>query len=117
MLGGKTDGHGKIDTSQQSAPGRKYLDAETRSHEEPSSSIHHHSAGLGIDNGLLIEFSLKTLHLPEAKHRLWRSAALLLAALLRVVFLFSLSRLSFLENRYPTVSGFPTGGSARLPIA
>ena len=65
------------------------------------------SAGLGIDNGLLIEFSLKTLHLPEAKHRLWRSAALLLAALLRVVFLFSLSRLSFLENPLPNSLWIP----------
>ena len=30
------------------------------------------SAGLGIDNGLLIEFSLKGLHLAPKKHLLWR---------------------------------------------
>ena len=47
------------------------------------------SAGLGIDNGLLIEFSLKGLNLDEKKHMLWRSVALVAAALLRVVFLFS----------------------------
>lgn len=59
------------------------------------------SAGLGIDNGLLIEFSLKTLRLERRQHMIWRSVALLLAALLRVVFLFSLSRLSFLERPLP----------------
>ena len=59
------------------------------------------SAGLGIDNGLLIEFSLKTLRLPPPQHRLWRSVTLLLAALLRVVFLFGLSRLSFLQDPLP----------------
>ena len=37
------------------------------------------SAGLGIDNGLLIEFSLKSLNLPEKKHLVWRSVALVLA--------------------------------------
>lgn len=53
------------------------------------------SAGLGIDNGLLIEFSLKGLNLDEKKHLLWRSVALVMAALLRIGFLFSLSQLSF----------------------
>lgn len=58
-------------------------------------------AGLGIDNGLLIEFSLKTLNLPEKAHLMWRSVALILAAVLRVVFLFCLSSLSFLDQPLP----------------
>lgn len=62
------------------------------------------SAGLGIDNGLLIEFSMKTLQLPPKQHLFWRSVALLLAALLRVVFLFSLSRLAFLNQPLPESS-------------
>lgn len=59
------------------------------------------SAGLGIDNGLLIEFSLKSLNLEQRTHLFCRSIVLFLAALLRVVFLFSLSRLAFLENPLP----------------
>lgn len=65
------------------------------------------SAGLGIDNGLLIEFSLKTLKLEQKRHLLWRSAALVLAALLRVAFLFSLSRLKFLEDPLPKSNWLP----------
>lgn len=65
------------------------------------------SAGLGIDNGLLIEFSLKSLNLPEKKHLIWRSVALVLAALLRIGFLFSLSLLSFLENPLPESNWLP----------
>lgn len=65
------------------------------------------SAGLGIDNGLLIEFSLKSLNLPERKHLVWRSVALVLAALLRIGFLFSLSLLSFLENPLPESKWLP----------
>lgn len=65
------------------------------------------SAGLGIDNGLLIEFSLKSLKLDPARHKLWRSVALFLAALLRVVFLFCLSKLSFLANPLPESNWFP----------
>jgi predicted tellurium resistance membrane protein TerC len=65
------------------------------------------SAGLGIDNGLLIEFSLKSLNLPEKKHLVWRSVALVLAALLRIGFLFSLSLLSFLENPLPESNWLP----------
>lgn len=65
------------------------------------------SAGLGIDNGLLIEFSLKSLNLPEKKHLIWRSVALVLAALLRIGFLFSLSLLSFLENPLPESNLLP----------
>lgn len=59
------------------------------------------SAGLGIDNGLLIEFSLKNLQLEPKAHLLWRSIVLFLAALLRVGFLFSLSKLAFLEHSLP----------------
>lgn len=59
------------------------------------------SAGLGIDNGLLIEFSIKSLRLDKKTHFIWRSSALILAALLRVVFLFSLSSLTFLEKPLP----------------
>jgi predicted tellurium resistance membrane protein TerC len=65
------------------------------------------SAGLGIDNGLLIEFSLKSLHLEPKKHLRWRSIALVGAALLRIVFLFSLSRLTFLEHSLPDSRWFP----------
>ena len=65
------------------------------------------SAGLGIDNGLLIEFSLKGLNLDEKKHMMWRSVALVMAALLRIGFLFSLSQLSFLENPMPRSNWFP----------
>ena len=65
------------------------------------------SAGLGIDNGLLIEFSLKGLNLDEKKHLMWRSVALVMAALLRIGFLFSLSQLSFLENPLPRSNWFP----------
>lgn len=59
------------------------------------------SAGLGIDNGLLIEFSLKGLNLPPKQHLMWRSVALVAAALLRIGFLFSLSRLEWLEHAIP----------------
>jgi predicted tellurium resistance membrane protein TerC len=59
------------------------------------------SAGLGIDNGLLIEFSLKSLNLEPKKHLVARSIVLFLAALLRVGFLFCLSQLAFLENPLP----------------
>ena len=59
------------------------------------------SAGLGIDNGLLIEFSLKGLNLPPRRHLIWRSVALVAAALLRIAFLFSLSRLAFLSEPLP----------------
>ena len=65
------------------------------------------SAGLGIDNGLLIEFSLKNLNLERRRHLIWRSAALILAALLRIVFLFSLSRLAFLNNKLPDSGWLP----------
>lgn len=65
------------------------------------------SAGLGIDNGLLIEFSLKGLNLPERKHLIWRSVALVMAALLRIIFLFSLSQLSFLANPLPESNWLP----------
>lgn len=65
------------------------------------------SAGLGIDNGLLIEFSLKSLDLDHRRHLIWRSVALLLAALLRIVFLFSLSRLTFLSRPLPDHAWFP----------
>jgi predicted tellurium resistance membrane protein TerC len=65
------------------------------------------SAGLGIDNGLLIEFSLKGLDLDRRRHLIWRSTALVLAALLRIVFLFSLSRLSFLSRPLPDYAWLP----------
>ncbi|MDP6442816.1 MAG: hypothetical protein QGG36_22315 [Pirellulaceae bacterium] len=65
------------------------------------------SAGLGIDNGLLVEFSLKGLGLPQRLHMIWRSVALVMAALLRVVFLFSLSKLTFLEKPLPDYDWLP----------
>ncbi len=58
-------------------------------------------AGLGIDNGLLVELSLRSLKLEEKKHLLWRSIALALAAGLRVFMLFILSSLEFLKNPLP----------------
>ena len=57
------------------------------------------SAGLGIDNGLLIEFSLKGLKLEPRRHLVWRSVALVFAALLRIGLLFSLSSLDFLKDK------------------
>lgn len=73
----------------------------------PFASLVFLSAGLGIDNGLLIEFSLKSLNLEPKKHLMWRSIALVIAALLRIGFLFSLSRLDFLENKLPASRWFP----------
>ncbi len=73
------------------------------------------SAGLGIDNGLLIEFSLKSLRLPRKQHLLWRSVALVLAALLRVVFLFSLSRLTFLSRPLPDYAWLPNRWFSKHP--
>ncbi len=65
------------------------------------------SAGLGIDNALLIEFSLKSLKLEKRRHMLWRSVALVLAAVLRIVFLFCLSQLAFLERPLPESGWLP----------
>ena len=73
------------------------------------------SAGLGIDNGLLIEFSLKSLKLERRRHLIWRSVALILAALLRVVFLFSLSRLAFLNNNLPAYGWLPNRWFSKHP--
>ena len=65
------------------------------------------SAGLGIDNGLLVEFSLKSLNLQHRQHLVWRSVALILAALLRIIFLFSLSQLTFLAEPLPPSGWLP----------
>ena len=73
------------------------------------------SAGLGIDNGLLIEFSLKSLNLERRQHLIWRSAALILAAVLRIVFLFSLSRLAFLNNKLPAYGWLPNRWFSKHP--
>lgn len=73
------------------------------------------SAGLGIDNGLLIEFSLKTLKMERAQHLFWRSVALFMAAVLRVVFLFSLSQLKFLEDPLPESDWFPNRWFSKHP--
>lgn len=73
------------------------------------------STGLGIDNGLLIEFSLKSLNLERRQHLIWRSVTLILAALLRVVFLFSLSRLAFLNNNLPAYSWLPNRWFSKHP--
>ena len=51
------------------------------------------NAALGIDNGLVVEFKLRSLGLPERQHLVLRSITLLLAAAMRVVFLFGLSLL------------------------
>ena len=73
------------------------------------------SAGLGIDNGLLIEFSLKSLNLERRQHLFWRSVALILAAVLRVVFLFSLSRLAFLQRPLPDYGWLPNRWFSKHP--
>ena len=65
------------------------------------------SAGLGIDNGLLIEFSLKSLNLDRKSHLWWRSLALVVAAMLRIGLLFSLSRLAFLATPLPASNWLP----------
>lgn len=65
------------------------------------------SAGLGIDNGLLIEFSLKSLELPPKRHATWRSIALVVAAVLRIFFLLILSKLAFLRDPLPTAGWLP----------
>ncbi|HAA52213.1 MAG TPA: hypothetical protein DCE43_21020 [Planctomycetaceae bacterium] len=73
------------------------------------------STGLGIDNALLIEFSLKGLNLEPQRHLRWRSGALILAALLRIGFLFFLSQLSFLNNPLPAYRWFPNRWFSKHP--
>ncbi|MEE3285810.1 MAG: hypothetical protein VX311_14620, partial [Planctomycetota bacterium] len=73
------------------------------------------SAGLGIDNALLIEFSLKGLNMEKRQHLRWRSAALVLAALLRVGFLFCLSRFAFLERSLPEYGWLPNRWFSQHP--
>ncbi len=73
------------------------------------------SAGLGIDNGLLIEFSLKTLNLEPRRHMIWRSVTLVAAALLRIAFLFSLSRLTFLQAKLPDFGWLPNRWFSKHP--
>jgi len=73
------------------------------------------SAGLGIDNGLLIEFSLKGLKLEPRRHLVWRSVALVFAALLRIGLLFSLSQLVFLQNSLPDYAWLPNRWFAKHP--
>ena len=58
-------------------------------------------AGLGIDNGLLVELSIKGLGFEPRKHLIWRSVALLLAAAMRIGLLFILSSLSWMKNLLP----------------
>ena len=59
------------------------------------------SAGLSIDYALLVEFNLSGLCLSRAAHRLWRSVALLAAAAIRLLILFSITQLAFLNNKLP----------------
>jgi len=73
------------------------------------------SAGLGIDNALLIEFSLKGLNLEHRRHLRWRSAALVLAALLRIGFLFFLTQLTFLKNPLPDYQWLPNRWFSKHP--
>ena len=54
-----------------------------------------------MDNGLLIELSIKGLGLDEKKHFFWRTVALVLAALMRVFLLLILSKLAWLQNDLP----------------
>ena len=73
------------------------------------------SAGLGIDNGLLIEFSLKGLRLEPRRHLVWRSVALVFAALLRIGLLFSLSSLTFLKGTMANYAWLPNRWFAKHP--
>ncbi|MCA9779879.1 MAG: hypothetical protein KC800_24290 [Candidatus Eremiobacteraeota bacterium] len=58
-------------------------------------------AGLGMDNGLLVELSLRGLKMDEKKHMFWRSVALFLAAGLRIFMLTILNSLLFLHDPLP----------------
>lgn len=58
-------------------------------------------AGLGMDNGLLVELSLRGLKMDEKKHAMWRSIALALAAALRIFMLLILNKLMFLREPLP----------------
>lgn len=58
-------------------------------------------AGLGIDNGLLVELSIKSLGFEQRKHLIWRSVALFIAALMRIGLLFILSSLAWMKNKLP----------------
>ena len=58
-------------------------------------------AGLVMDNGLLVELSLRGLKMDEKKHMFWRSIALFLAAGLRIFMLMILNSLLFLRNPLP----------------
>ena len=73
------------------------------------------SAGLGIDNGLLIEFSLKGLKLEPRRHLVWRSTALVFAALLRIGLLYRLSKLVFLQKPLPDYAWLPNRWFAKHP--
>lgn len=55
-------------------------------------------AGLNIDNGLVVDLQIRALRLNERKHVLWRSIALLVSAGLRIVVLFLISKMTWLEN-------------------
>ena len=58
-------------------------------------------AGLGMDNGLLVELSIRGLKLEEKQHLFWRSVALFLAAALRIFMLTILNSLLFLRKPLP----------------
>lgn len=58
-------------------------------------------AGLGMDNGLLVELSIRGLKLDEKKHMFWRSVALFCAAGLRIIMLMFLNSLLFLHQPLP----------------
>lgn len=58
-------------------------------------------AGLGLDNGVLIDISLKKLGLEKKKHFLWRTIALFIAAGLRIGMLYTLTFFAWLRNPLP----------------
>lgn len=58
-------------------------------------------AGLGMDNGLLVELSIRGLKLDEKAHMFWRTVALLCAAAMRVAMLAVIQSLTFLKNPLP----------------
>lgn len=57
--------------------------------------------GLNIDNGLVVDLQIRSLRLPEKLHVLWRSIALVVSAALRIVVLFLISKMTWLNNAQP----------------
>ncbi|MCB0328352.1 MAG: hypothetical protein KDD70_01780 [Bdellovibrionales bacterium] len=55
-------------------------------------------AALNIDNGLVVDLQIRSLRLPEKAHVLWRSIALLVSAGMRILVLFLISMMAWLND-------------------